>query len=88
LNQTLTTSEIDAVGYTLFSFGFESTGGIVDLTFTPNDYSPEPNFMLDNVSVTAATPDPSYALFVILALLGVLLLRRLCAGPPAGKPVS
>jgi len=51
----LTTSEIDAVGYTLFLFGFESTGGIVDLTFTPNDYSPEPNFMLDNVSVTAAT---------------------------------
>jgi MYXO-CTERM domain-containing protein len=76
LNQTVTSSEIDSVGYTLFSFDFTSTGGNVDLTFTPNDYTPEPNFMLDNVSVTATTPEPSYALLAMLGLLGVALLRR------------
>jgi hypothetical protein len=74
LNQTVTASESDDVGYTLFSFNFVSTGGSVDLTFTPNDYSPEPNFMLDNVSVIAA-PDPSYGLPMMLALLGVVVLR-------------
>jgi hypothetical protein len=77
LNQTVTTNEIDSVGYTLFSFGFTSTGGNVDLTFTPNDYSPEPNFMLDNVSVTATTPEPSYVLLVTLGVLGMALRRRL-----------
>jgi hypothetical protein len=76
LNQTVTTSEIDSVGYTLFSFDFTSTGGNVDLTFTPNDYTAEPNFMLDNVSVTATTPEPSYVLPVMLGLLGVVPLRR------------
>jgi hypothetical protein len=42
LNQTVTTNKIDSTGYTLFSFDFVSTGGGVDLTFTPNDYSPSP----------------------------------------------
>ncbi|HEX4137227.1 MAG TPA: hypothetical protein VHY84_21640 [Bryobacteraceae bacterium] len=80
LTQTVTTSQIDSTGYTLFTFDFNSTGGNVDLTFTPNDYSPEPNFMLDNVSVTAVTPEPSYLLVVALGLLGLVLyssrLRR------------
>jgi len=74
LNQTVTTSQIDNTGYTLFSFDFTSTGGNVDLTFTPNDYTPEPNFMLDNVSVTAVTPESSYALLVPLGILGLALI--------------
>jgi hypothetical protein len=82
LNQTVTTSQIDNMGYALFTFDFNSTGGNVDLTFTPNDYSPEPNFMLDNVSVTAVTvtPEPSYFLVMALGLFGLVLysirLRR------------
>jgi hypothetical protein len=75
LNQTVTTNETDSVGYTMFSFAFDSTGGSVTLTFIPNDFSPEPNFMLDNVSVTAV-PEPTFAL-PVLALLGLMLrLRR------------
>jgi hypothetical protein len=77
LNQTVIASTPDNVGYTLFSFGFVSTGGNVDLTFTPNDYSPEPNFMLDNVSVTtAATPEPFYALPLMLGLVGLAAWRK------------
>jgi hypothetical protein len=77
LNQTVTTSENDGVGYTLFTFDFTSTGGNVTLSFTPNDYSAEPNFMLDNVSVVA-TPEPCQALPLVLGMLGLLaaLLRR------------
>lgn len=75
LNQTVNTSEIDNTGYTLFSFGFASTGGSVTLTFVPNDYSAEPNFMLDNVSVTSAVPEPCFAP-LLLGLLGVALWRR------------
>ena len=52
LNQTVTSDESDSPGYNLFSFDFDSTGGSVTLAFIPNDFSPEPNFMLDNVSVT------------------------------------
>jgi hypothetical protein len=72
LDDTVTTSEPDNVGYTLFSFDFDSTGGNVTLTFTPDDFSPEPNFMLDNVSVTSPTseaPEPRY----LLPLLGLLI---------------
>jgi hypothetical protein len=79
LDQTVTTNEVDAVGYTQFKFGFTSTGGAVDLTFTPNDFTPEPNFMLDNVSVVA-TPEPSQIFPVVLGLLalaGVTLRRNL-----------
>lgn len=74
LNQTVTTSEPDNIGYTLFSFEFLSTGGDVTLTFTPNDFSAEPNFMLDNVSVTAV-PEPAFTL-LMLALVAAMLLRR------------
>jgi MYXO-CTERM domain-containing protein len=73
LNQTVNTSQTDDVGYTLFSFGFVSTGGSVTLTFTPNDYSAEPNFMLDNVSVVSAAPEPSFAPLV-LGLLGLMVV--------------
>ncbi|MGO9260984.1 MAG: hypothetical protein ACLQU1_32450 [Bryobacteraceae bacterium] len=75
LDQTVTTSETDNIGYTLFAFNFVSTGGDVTLTFIPNDYTPEPNFMLDNVPVTDA-PEPSFALPVLCAL-AVVLRRRL-----------
>lgn len=77
LNQAVTTSEPDDVGYTLFQFDFASTGGAVDLTFTPNDFSPIPNFMLDNVSV-AAMPEPSQALPLALGMLSLvgMALRR------------
>jgi hypothetical protein len=73
LNQTVTTNETDSVGYTLFSFAFDSTGGSVTLTFIPNDFSAEPNFMLDNVSVTAV-PEPALVLpaLAMLLLFGVL----------------
>jgi MYXO-CTERM domain-containing protein len=77
LDQTVTTSETDDVGYTLFSFDFVSTGGNATLTFTPDDFSPEPNFMLDNVSVTspsADTPEPGF--LPVLGLLGLALLRK------------
>jgi hypothetical protein len=37
LNHTMTTSQPDDIGYTLFQFDFASTGGAVHLTFTPND---------------------------------------------------
>lgn len=77
LSQTVSTSEPDSIGYTPFSFDFTSTGGNVDLSFTPNDYSPEPNFMLDNVSVTAAqTPEPRYALPLLLGLVGLVAWRK------------
>jgi hypothetical protein len=71
LDQTVATSEIDSIGYNLFTFNFASTGGNVTLSFTPNDYTAEPNFMLDNVSVTS-TPEPCYA----LAVLGLLLVMQ------------
>jgi hypothetical protein len=74
LNQTVIASQPDAVGYTLFQFDFASTGGAVDLAFTPNDFSPEPNFMLDNVSVVA-TPEPSHMLPAALGLLGLVGAR-------------
>lgn len=75
LNQTVTASEPDNLGYTLFSFDFVSTGGSVDLTFTPNDYTPEPNFMLDNVSVTAI-PEPGCFLLILPGLPLMAKLRR------------
>jgi hypothetical protein len=59
LTQTATTNELDDVGYTLFSYDFASAGGSVTLTFIPDDFTPEPNFMLDNVSVTAVRSRPS-----------------------------
>ena len=75
LNQTVTASEPDNLGYTLFSFDFVSTGGSVDLTFTPNDCTPEPNFMLDNVSVTAI-PEPGCFLLILPGLPLMAKLRR------------
>jgi hypothetical protein len=81
LNQTVTTSEPDDLGYTLFSFDFASTGGNVALTFTPNDFSPEPNFMLDNVSVTSSTPEPSFALPLLCLLLGHAAASRVSSRP-------
>ena len=72
LNQTVTTSETDDVGYTAFTFGFVSTGGNVTLSFVPSDYSAEPNFMLDNVSVMSA-PEPSYGLAGLGALMVIAL---------------
>jgi hypothetical protein len=76
LSQTVTTSETDNIGYTLFSFSFVSTGGNVTLSFIPDDYSPSPNFMLDNVSVTAAVPEPSFAL-PLLGLAVMFMCRRM-----------
>jgi len=88
LNQTVTTSETDNIGYTLFSFGFVSAGGSVTLTFIPNDYSAEPNFMLDNVSVVSAVPEPSFAPLVpgLLGLMGVALWRRRLITPRSESP--
>ena len=82
LDQTVNTSEIDSVGYTQYTFGFTSTGGNVTLSFIPNDYSPEPNFMLDNVSVTGV-PEPGYAVPVLSILLVIIWRRRysLCVRP-------
>ncbi len=74
LDDTVTTSETDDVGYTLFSFDFESTGGNVTLTFIPDDFSPEPNFMLDNVSVTSEAPEPG-SLLPLLSIFTVALVR-------------
>jgi hypothetical protein len=84
LNQTVNTSETDNIGYTLFSFGFASTGGSVTLTFIPNGYSAQPNFMLDNVSVTSTSsvPEPSLAP-LLLVLLGAAWWRRRPITPPS-----
>jgi hypothetical protein len=86
LNQTVTTSESDAVGYNQFTFDFSSTGGNVTLTFTPNDYSPEPNFMLDNVSVTAV-PESSSGLLLLTMLAAVLALRGKISPPRRAQQV-
>jgi hypothetical protein len=75
LNEIATAAIVDASGYQLFSYDFASTGGNVTLSFTPNDYSPEPNFMLDNVQVTA-TPEPSTGALCAIAVATVLALRR------------
>ncbi len=58
LLETPTTSRPDNVGYDHFSYDFTSTGGAVTLTFTPDDFSAQPNFMLDNVSINSV-PEPS-----------------------------
>jgi hypothetical protein len=71
LRETAIVNTPDDIGYTKFSYAFTSTGGNVDLTFTPNDFSPEPNFMLDDVSITAATPEPYLGVPVALGLLAL-----------------
>jgi hypothetical protein len=74
LNQTATTSMIDAAGYQLFTYDFSTAGGSVTLTFIPDDFSAEPNFMLDNVSVTAAVPEPATG-YLVAGVLCILAGR-------------
>ena len=77
LDRTVTSSEIDTAGYDLFSFDFVSSGGPTTLTFIPDDFSPEPNFMLDNVSVTPLdAPEPSFVVPLLAALLVIGLVHR------------
>lgn len=75
LSATATTSSPDASGYDLFTYAFTSTGGPVTLTFIPDDFSPAPNFMLDNVSITAA-PEPSSLLPLALAFNSLRRRKR------------
>jgi hypothetical protein len=67
----VTASEPDNAGYTLFSFGFVSTGGSVTVSFIPDDYSAQPN---DNVSV-APLPEPSFV-WLLVSLLAMMMFRR------------
>ena len=76
LSQTPTTSLPDSNGYDHFSYDFSSSGGDVTLTFTPNDYTPEPNFMLDNVSITSTAPEPSSMALLTMGALAIVLCQR------------
>lgn len=76
LSELPTTSRPDFLGYDQFSYVFTSNGNPVTLTFTPNDFSAEPNFMLDNVSITSSVPEPSS--FALLGLGGIGLALRAC----------
>jgi hypothetical protein len=69
LSETAVATTRDNVAYTQFTYDFTSAGGNVDLTFTPDDFTPAPNFMLDNVSITAATPEPDYGAPIAIGLL-------------------
>ncbi len=74
LSQTAVTSRPDNTGYDFFSYDFASSGGAVTLTFTPNDFSPQPNFMLDNVSINAV-PEPSTIRLLVIGGLGWFVIR-------------
>ncbi len=75
LTGTATTSRPDDTGYDHFSYLFSSTGGATTLTFIPDDFSPQPNFMLDNVSIVA-TPEPARSLVLLAAVLVLTGLSR------------
>jgi hypothetical protein len=75
LSQTPVTSRSDNTGYDYFSYDFSSSGGAVTLTFTPNDFSPEPNFMLDNVSINSV-PEPSTIGLLGIGGLGLFFIRK------------
>jgi hypothetical protein len=75
LLQTPTTSRVDTTGYGHFQYNFTSSGGALTLTFTPNDFSPEPNFMLDNVAISSV-PEPSSIGLLAIGGIGLVLIRR------------
>jgi PEP-CTERM motif len=75
LSETPTTSRPDNTGYDFFSYNFSSNGSAVTLTFIPDDFSPEPNFMLDNVSITSV-PEPSTIILMGISGLALALYRR------------
>ena len=76
LTEVASTTTPDNVGWDFFSYIFTSSGGAVTLTFIPDDFSPEPNFMLDNVAINAA-PEPSTAIPMALGALVLLLALRM-----------
>ncbi len=75
LSETPTTSRPDNTGYDYFSYNFASNGSAVTLTFIPDDFSPEPNFMLDNVSIYSV-PEPSSIGLLAIGSLAPVLFRR------------
>ncbi len=76
LSETPTTSRPDNTGHDFFSYHFSSNGSAVTLTFIPDDFSPEPNFMLDNVSITSV-PEPSTIILVGIGGLALVTYRRM-----------
>jgi hypothetical protein len=72
LSQIPTTSSPDSTGYESLSYNFSSNGSAVTLTSTPNDFSAEPNFVLDNVSITSVLKPSAIGLLAIGRLALVL----------------
>ena len=58
-----------------YTFNFS---GIDKLTFVPDDYNGQKSFMVDNMTLTSAVPEPpTYALFAAgFGLIGRMMHRR------------